>query len=107
MLGFLKALEEEIGALRGAFDLTIRTSAGKCNHEFVKFGHKLLLDVDAFRFTRCAQCHGDNGLQIIRERGPQEVQVYGTENFPPNTPYADDAGAIFESGQNMDHRQPL
>lgn len=30
-LGFLKALEEEIRALRGAFDLTIGTSAGECN----------------------------------------------------------------------------
>ncbi|KAH2558742.1 hypothetical protein KXV70_004079 [Aspergillus fumigatus] len=30
-LGFLKALEEEIGALRGAFDLTVGTSAGALN----------------------------------------------------------------------------
>lgn len=30
-LGFLKVLKEEIGALRGAFNLTIRTSAGECN----------------------------------------------------------------------------
>jgi predicted acylesterase/phospholipase RssA len=30
-LGFLKVLEEEIGALRGAFDLTVGTSAGECH----------------------------------------------------------------------------
>ncbi|KAI2839628.1 hypothetical protein CBS11350_7459 [Aspergillus niger] len=30
-LGFLKALEEEIGVLRGAFDLTVGTSAGALN----------------------------------------------------------------------------
>jgi hypothetical protein len=42
-LGFLKAPEEEIRALRGAFNLTVRTSVGECNCWISQISNKLLI----------------------------------------------------------------
>ncbi|KAK9578979.1 hypothetical protein V6Z93_009900 [Aspergillus fumigatus] len=83
-LGFpQQALEEEIGALRGAFDLTVGTSAGALNASEIY------------------------SLWIDSKRSPQEVQGYGTGNLSPNTPFADDTFAIVESeSKHGSGRQP-